>query len=689
MSIRLILVSVVLLGGVHVVLGQTSAQFQIPITVTNGIHTQVLTIGVSGDGDGGTIQDNTIGVDFDPSFGPYQELVAPPVPPQPYDFDARVLTIPGRTPTFPAGLGGGVYKDFRGFSDPVQVDSFRINFTGDAIDTAPTTISWPSTITQYGTAWVIRPLSGSEWTPVNMLIASSVTVPAGVLQKNALIIKTGVAPPAPVSLTFLADMKVKMLERTFRPDLGDYVTVRGSFNDWGNSTGNVDTLKDLNQDSIYTLTRPVPGSTQISYRFWKTPRGQGGYETLSADRLFSVPSTADTVPVARFGNDSLLSVVATYGTGWDMISNPVAAPVDSVRALFPASDLSYAFAFLPGAGYQQSATMETGRGYWAKFSAPGSSDIAGALVLADTVPVAAGWNMIGSISVPVDTAEIIGVPPGIIGSVYFGYAPGYVADAAVRPGRAYWVKARAAGEIILRTSALNTVQAGSVTVRSRLTSLTITDTRGRGQTLFLSGDVIPPERFERLSMPPVPPAGELNARFASGGLEESVSPDAARPVRLIVETPAWPVTIRWEAPDDAPLMELQAGAAAHVLKGSGALRVPGPAEIEIAARSTGGDVPLEFALNQNHPNPFNPSTSIGYTLPVASQVSLRVFDVLGREIALLVDDVQSAGKHAAEWNGKGRGGEQVASGVYLCRLDASPVTGGRSRSSIRKMMLLK
>jgi hypothetical protein len=448
-----IVFSTILIGGLAThAFGQSSAQFQIPLTVTNGSNTQVLTIGVSGDGDGGIIQDNTIGVDFDLSFGPYQELVAPPVPPQPYDFDARILTIPGRTPTFPNGLGGGVYKDFRGFFGTTQVDSFRVNFTGDAIDLASTTISWPATLGNYGTAWLIRPLSGSEWVPVDMLTASSVVIPAGVLQKNVLIIKTGVAPAAPVAVTFGVDMSVSMREFNFRPDLGDYVTVRGSFNDWGNSTGNVDTLSDTDNDSIYVLTRPIPGSRQISYKFWKPLRGGIDYEDGIGNRVFSVPSAPVTIPVVLFNNDSVLSVISDYGSGWDMVSTPVTASNDSVARLYPASVLPYAFAFVPGAGYQQRPTMTGGTGYWAKFPAAGSSDIAGSLVLEDSIDIAAEWNMIGSISVPVDTATIIQVPPGILSSVFFGYQAGYGADSLIRPGRAYWVKARAPGHIVLRAA---------------------------------------------------------------------------------------------------------------------------------------------------------------------------------------------------------------------------------------------
>jgi len=170
---------------------QTQAQFQIPITVTNGPDSRTLYIGINGDGPGGVIQDNTIGVDYEGTFGDYQELVAPPPPPAPYDFDTRIITIPGRVSTFPTGLGGGVFKDFRGFESASQVDSFRILIQGDAIDVQPTVITWPANLAQYASQMVIKPQSGSEWEPVDMLANSQATIPAGILQKNIIIIKTG------------------------------------------------------------------------------------------------------------------------------------------------------------------------------------------------------------------------------------------------------------------------------------------------------------------------------------------------------------------------------------------------------------------------------------------------------------------------------------------------------------------
>jgi len=75
--------------------------------------------------------------------------------------------------------------------------------------------------------------------------------------------------------------------------------------------------------------------------------------------------------------------------------------------------------------------------------------------------------------------------------------------------------------------------------------------------------------------------------------------------------------------------------------------------------------PLAYSLAQNYPNPFNPSTSIAYQLKTAGQVKLSVYDILGREVAVLADGVQGAGAHEVRFDGNG-----LASGVYIYRLQA-------------------
>jgi sugar lactone lactonase YvrE len=88
--------------------------------------------------------------------------------------------------------------------------------------------------------------------------------------------------------------------------------------------------------------------------------------------------------------------------------------------------------------------------------------------------------------------------------------------------------------------------------------------------------------------------------------------------------------------------------------------------------------PKQFALEQNYPNPFNPTTTISYQLPVASQVSLKVYDVLGREVMTLVNGRQDAGAYNFNFNAS-----ELSSGVYFYRLQ----TG--SFVAIKKMLLVK
>jgi hypothetical protein len=77
-----------------------------------------------------------------------------------------------------------------------------------------------------------------------------------------------------------------------------------------------------------------------------------------------------------------------------------------------------------------------------------------------------------------------------------------------------------------------------------------------------------------------------------------------------------------------------------------------------------------FALMQNFPNPFNPSTSIEYRLHDAAPVRVEILDVLGRTVSVLVDGVQPAGAHTAMWDAVDASGMQLPSGVYLCRMTA-------------------
>jgi len=95
-------------------------------------------------------------------------------------------------------------------------------------------------------------------------------------------------------------------------------------------------------------------------------------------------------------------------------------------------------------------------------------------------------------------------------------------------------------------------------------------------------------------------------------------------------------------------------------------------------RSAASTIPVAFALEQNFPNPFNPSTTIRYALPSSTHVKLTVYNILGQIVSELVNEEQSAGWKEVKWNAS-----NFASGVYLYTLQADRFV------SAKKLLLLK
>jgi hypothetical protein len=140
--------------------------------------------------------------------------------------------------------------------------------------------------------------------------------------------------------------------------------------------------------------------------------------------------------------------------------------------------------------------------------------------------------------------------------------------------------------------------------------------------------------------------------------------------------PVWvPHNKKAEAVDDGPAYEVTSGCA------------PAPPAIQARLAEAGDDVavvtvqaeiPAEFALHGNYPNPFNPSTEIRFDLPEAVEVSLHVYDVTGRMVARLVEGSMAAGTHRVTFDASG-----LSSGLYLYRIQAGRFT------QVRRMILVK
>ena len=101
------------------------------------------------------------------------------------------------------------------------------------------------------------------------------------------------------------------------------------------------------------------------------------------------------------------------------------------------------------------------------------------------------------------------------------------------------------------------------------------------------------------------------------------------------------------------------------------------------------ELPATYALFQNYPNPFNPSTIIKYQLPMQSRVTIKIFNLLGQEVKIVSEGIETAGVHQLQWDGRNNSGVGVASGVYFYRLEANSIGGTNSFRQVKKMLLLR
>lgn len=382
---------------------------------------------------------------------------------------------------------------------------------------------------------------------------------------------------------------------------------------------------------------------------------------------------------------SAFNSVITVGDDWNLVSFPGIHPNSMTPdTLYRGRDLTTPVYKFTSSGYAAVGTLLPAEGYWMFHNGPRTYSWNGTIQSSvlypklnyanvDTIDAISGWNLIGVYEYSINPSTIVTVPSGLINNPFYQYNPGsgYGIATLLNGGLGYWVFMDAAGKIVLPSRPTDSnVIASKNMIGNNWGRIIVKDSKGRNYTLYVNNSN--EKLTSKFLLPPAPPAGVMDVRFSTDKFVEDLSSDQSIDIRDAV----YPITVRVENLS----INLKDGITGKVLgsiEDGKELVITDQAVSKITV-SGGESIPTEFSLNQNYPNPFNPSTKISYSLPAASDVTVKIFNSLGEEVATLVNQKQEAGRYELNFNSTG-----LASGMYLYKIQAGSFT------QTKKMILMK
>ncbi|MFZ0390158.1 MAG: FlgD immunoglobulin-like domain containing protein, partial [Calditrichia bacterium] len=323
---------------------------------------------------------------------------------------------------------------------------------------------------------------------------------------------------------------------------------------------------------------------------------------------------------------------------------------------------------------------------WLRFPAPETVQVSGTAVNSVTLDLIPVWNLISGPTCKVAASDVLDPGNILIPGTLFSYDGSYSPTDTLRPGKGYWVRTSSAGQITVScgpTLAKNIFAAWQPLNLSRSPALTITDAGGNTQQLSFNIELPNPEMKISYSLPPLPPAGAFDARFAG---DYRISENSEDIIQL--QASAWPLTLHAKnlpAAEQYALEEILSSGEAgetHLLQDGGKAVIGNP-QVKAVRLFKTETVPLTFTVAQNYPNPFNPATEIRYSLPAETQVEITIYNALGQRVKTLLSGRQAAGNYTVSWNATNDNEQAVGSGLYFYRVKAGENT------AMKKMLLVR
>ncbi len=375
------------------------------------------------------------------------------------------------------------------------------------------------------------------------------------------------------------------------------------------------------------------------------------------------------------GGEAEFSV--SYNSGWNLVG--VSMNVES----FMYSDVFLESVAGTMYGFNETYISETefnpGDGYWLFFDNGGSQSISGQPVESVVVSLSAGWNLISGPSETMNINNSIDPENIIIPGTLYGFDETYVSTTEVQPGKGYWLNADSNGEVTLTTLTRTTGKTNEVFQLSDASLIKM-----NGIPLYF-GKEVPENKLDMFSLPPHPPLnqsknkdGFFDVRFADNRKVMSTTGEilvTGNDSEMILFWSIQPQFEReqWNLVNEFGNKISLSGTGETILNNFGTRFLLKKTEL----------IPETFTLNQNFPNPFNPTTTIEFGIPEESHVSLIIYDLNGIEVFTLLDGEFSPGSHSIQWDGTDKNGNKMSSGVYLYNFSSEQYT------DMKKMIFIK